>query len=101
VPPYPVEQRYPESCAGERFENYFEWLAIAYAITLVCCPALSLPCGFTQSGLPVGLQIAGPPHGEAAVLAAASLLEDVLGMAAAVPIDPRSPGRAAAAGGTS
>jgi amidase len=101
LPAYPVEQRYPESCAGHRFRNYFEWLAIAYAITLVCSPALSLPCGFTRSGLPVGLQIAGPPRGEAAVLAGAKMLEEALGLAAAVPIEPRSPRRAAAAGGTS
>ena len=98
VPPFPVEQRYVESCAGQRFDNYFEWLAIAYAITLVCCPALSLPCGFTSAGLPVGLQIAGPPRGEAAVLAGAKMLEEVLGIADAVPIEPRV---AAPAGGTS
>ncbi len=89
VPPFPVEQRYVEACDGKRFGNYFEWLAIAYAITLVCCPALSLPCGFTGAGLPVGLQIAGPPRGEAAVLAGARMLEEVLGMSDAVPIEPR------------
>ena len=57
VPPFPVENRYVAECAGKKFDNYVEWLGIVYAITLVCCPALSLPCGFTASGLPVGLQM--------------------------------------------
>src|SRR3954465_4188560 len=45
VAPFPVENRYVAECAGKKFDNYVEWLAIVYAITLVCCPALSLPCG--------------------------------------------------------
>ena len=89
VPPYPVEQRYVAECAGTTFGNYVEWLAIAYAITLVGCPALSLPCGFTASGLPVGLQIVALPRGEARLLAGARALEDVLGVRDTVPIDPR------------
>jgi amidase len=55
----------------------------------VCCPALSLPCGFTAEGLPVGLQIAGPPRSEARILSAAKVLEDVLGLTGITPIDPR------------
>ena len=66
-------------------------MTIAYAITLTGCPALSLPCGFTAAGLPVGLQIVGRPRGEAALLRAAVWIEDLLGLAGAVPIDPRTP----------
>ena len=88
VAPYPVEQRFVEECDGHRFDNYVEWLAIAYAITLVCSPALSLPCGFTQEKLPVGLQIAGPCRGEAKVLAGARVLEEILGLETHRPIDP-------------
>jgi amidase len=47
VAPFPIENRYVAECAGKKFDNYVEWLGIVYAITLVCCPALSLPCGFT------------------------------------------------------
>jgi amidase len=89
VPPFPVEQRYVTECAGTTFSNYLDWLAIAYAITMVCCPALSLPCGFTAEGLPVGLQIAGPPRSEGKILAAAKVLEDMLGLRGATPIEPR------------
>lgn len=88
VPPFPVEQRYVEHCAGHDFETYIDWLAIASAITLVSLPALSMPCGFTKAGLPVGLQLIGKPRGEAALLSAAGVLQDALGIKTA-PIDPR------------
>jgi len=89
VPPFPVEHRYVAECAGKTFDNYVEWLGIVYAITLVCCPALSLPCGFTDSGLPVGLQVVARPRNEAGLLSGAQMLEDVLGLRGTTPIDPR------------
>ncbi len=89
VSPFPIENRYVAECAGHKFDNYVEWLGIVYAITLVCCPALSLPCGFTASGLPVGLQIVAAPRGEAQLLAGARVLEDILGLRGTTPIDPR------------
>ena len=89
VAPYPIENRYVAEVNGHKFANYVEWLAIAYAITLSCCTAVSLPCGFTTENLPVGLQIAGPPRSEARVLAAAKALEDVLGLKGTTPIEPR------------
>lgn len=88
VPAYPVQQRYVSECAGRTLDNYVEWLAIAYAITLVMCPALSLPCGFTAGGLPVGLQVVAPPRAEAHLLAGAHMLEQVLALDPA-PIEPR------------
>jgi len=89
VPPFPVENRYVSECAGKTFDNYVEWLGIVYAITLACCPALSLPCGFTASGLPVGLQMVAPPRGDAQLLAGARVLEDILGLRGTTPIDPK------------
>src|SRR4051794_10579434 len=89
VAPYPIENRYVAEVNGHRFANYVEWLAIAYAITVACGTALSLPCGFTAENLPVGLQIAGPPRSEARILGAAKALEDILGLRGTTPIDPR------------
>ncbi len=91
VAPYPVEQRYVKSCNGVDFSSYLDWLAIAYAVTLVSLPALSLPCGFTRTGLPVGLQMIGRTRGEAGLLAAALLLEDVLALDLR-PINPQEQG---------
>ena len=90
VAPFPIENRYVAECAGRKFDNYVEWLAIVYAITLACCPALSLPCGFTASGLPVGLQMVAAPRGEARLLAGARVLEDILGLRGTTPIDPKA-----------
>jgi amidase len=89
VAPFPIEDRYVAECAGTTFDNYVQWLGIVYAITLVCCPALSLPCGFTASGLPVGLQMVAAPRGDAQLIAAAKVLEDILGLRGMTPIDPR------------
>ncbi|HEY0525000.1 MAG TPA: amidase family protein [Stellaceae bacterium] len=96
VPPFDVDRRYVEEVGGRRFENYVDWLGMTYAITLTACPALSLPCGFTAGGLPVGLQLVGPPRGDAALLGHAALLEAALGLAGRTPIDPRPPRQAAA-----
>jgi amidase len=92
VAPYPVGQRYVADVNGHPFENYYRWLAIAYAFTVVCCPAISIPAGFTRGGLPVGVQIAAAPRGEARLLAGARQLERRLDLARSTPIDPRPPG---------
>ena len=90
VSPFPIEHRYVKECDGTTFDNYVLWLAIVYAITLVCCPALSMPCGFTKSGLPVGMQVVAPPRGESKLLAGAKMIEDILGLSRITPILPRS-----------
>ena len=89
VPPFPVEERYVKSCAGTTFETYVDWLLIVAVATLCACPAMSIPCGFTASGLPVGLQIIGPNRSEAKLLQTAKFIEDVLALGAITPIDPR------------
>jgi len=89
VAAFPVEQRYPQSCAGVAFDTYVDWLAIVYAVTLLGAPAISIPAGFTKEGLPVGLQIVAPPRADGRLLAGAKLVEDILGLKDSVPIDPR------------
>ena len=91
VPPYPVEQRYVERLGDHVFSNYIEWCSIAYAITVIGAPAVSVPCGFTKAGLPVGLQIAAAPLCEDALLSAAMLFEDATGLSPQTPIDPIDP----------
>ena len=89
VPPFDVDQRYVEEIEGHRFGNYIDWLAVTFAITCTSCPAISVPCGFTEDGLPVGLQIVGKPRGETHLLGIAALFEQATGLSTA-PIDPRA-----------
>lgn len=88
VQPYAVEDRTVTHCDGVEFETYIDWLAIVYAVTLTSAPALSLPCGFTDDGLPVGLQMVGNLRGEAGLLSHAAALEAELALDLG-PIDPR------------
>jgi amidase len=92
VPPFDVKTRWLKELNGVAFDNYVEWIRITYAITLTSCPALSLPCGFTRDGRPVGLQMVGRPRGEAELLGAAAALEEILDIARLVPLDPRPAG---------
>ena len=89
VPPYPVDNPHVAECDSHQFDNYFQWLAAAYAFTTAMCPALSMPCGFTENGLPVGLQVAAATKEDASVLSAAGAFEDIFGLTGTVPIHPR------------
>ncbi|HSF94593.1 MAG TPA: amidase family protein, partial [Thermohalobaculum sp.] len=88
VAAFPVETRTLLECDGQKFATYIDWLAIAFAVTLTSAPALSLPCGFTRAGLPVGLQMVAPLRSEGPLLSYAAALEAELGLDLG-PIDPR------------
>jgi amidase len=75
VPPFPVERPYPTEINGRTLNDYTEWFSLTYGITLTGLPAISVPCGFTRSGLPVGLQLVGRRRQESAVLTAAAAFE--------------------------
>lgn len=75
MPPFPVEQPYPTEINGKTAEHYTQWFFLTYGITVTGLPVISVPCGFTRSGLPVGLQIVGRRRQEAAVLRAAAAFE--------------------------
>jgi len=77
VPPFPIETNYPREINGREVETYVDWFLLTYAVTLTGLPAISVPAGWTASGLPVGLQIIGPWRGETEVLHAAAAFEAV------------------------
>jgi amidase len=68
VVPFDVEQPWPREVAGVPTGSYVEWMRACSRITLTAHPAISLPAGFTDGGLPVGLQLVGRHRGEAALL---------------------------------
>ena len=68
VPPFPIDVEYPRAINGVAMETYIDWMMSCAFITITGLPAISVPCGFTEAGLPVGLQIVGRPHADFAVL---------------------------------
>jgi amidase len=77
VPPFSVEQNYPESIAGRPMSTYVDWIAPTFVLSLTGLPIASVPCGLDSNGLPVGIQIVGKPFGEEMVLAMARHIEQL------------------------
>lgn len=69
--PIPAFEAGVEVPAGSARERWTSWTPFTYPFNMTQQPAASVPCGFTRDGLPIGLQIVGPRHADAAVLAAA------------------------------
>ena len=78
VPPFPHHQPEVLEVDGVALPNIIDYLKITYTISLVGLPAIVIPCGWTASGLPVGLQLVGKPHGETELLQFAYLLQEQL-----------------------
>ena len=75
VPPFPVEQNYPDTIAGKAMETYIDWIAPTFVLSLTGLPSASVPAGLDSNGMPVGLQIAGGQFGEEDVLAIAAQIQ--------------------------
>jgi Asp-tRNA(Asn)/Glu-tRNA(Gln) amidotransferase A subunit family amidase len=78
ISPRPWRELYPAEIDGTPTRTYFHWLALAYAVTIVGHPAVSLPLGLDRNFMPFGLQIVGPRGGDALVLRVAAELEAAL-----------------------
>ncbi len=68
VLPFDINTHYPTQIAGVKMENYLAWMKSAYYISATGNPAMSVPCGFSASGLPIGMQIVGRQHDDWGVL---------------------------------
>jgi amidase len=66
--PFDVNLHWPQEIAGVKMQTYHEWMKGVLPITMSGCPALAVPAGFGNAGLPIGLQIVAPIHAEAACL---------------------------------
>jgi amidase len=75
TPPFPLDQPHVLMVNGQPLGKGMQRSFLTYAFSVLGLPAISIPCGFTRDGLPVGLQIVGRRRGEVAVLRAAAAFE--------------------------
>lgn len=77
VLPFPIETDWVREINGIEMQSYVDWMMSCSCITLTEHPAMSMPCGFTPEGLPVGVQIVGPWRGERELLRLGHAFEQV------------------------
>ncbi|MEY8568057.1 amidase [Brevibacterium linens] len=75
VLPFDADIEYPTQINGVRLENYLDWMRALCLISATGCPAISVPAGFSESGLPVGLQIVAKPGADVELLRVAHAFE--------------------------
>jgi amidase len=75
VKQFPVEMNFPTLINGKKLENYTDWIAGSFLITLMSLPGGSVPAGMTDDGLPVGIQIVGPRFEEPLILSAMKIVQ--------------------------
>ena len=85
--PQAVEIEYPSEVGGAAIVDYVDWLRFSFLAVVTGLPAVAMPAGFTDAGLPIGVQLVGPPRGEARLLQVAQALEAALALPKG-PIDP-------------
>lgn len=79
VAPFDITQPYVTEINGEAMTTYLDWMRSCYYISVTGLPAISVPCGFTPEGLPVGVQIVGRHRQEGSVLRLAYAFEQATG----------------------
>jgi amidase len=75
--PFDASLRWPQRIDGREMDTYHRWMEVVIYATFAGLPCLSIPAGFSASGLPMGLQLIGKPQGELALLRLASAYEHV------------------------
>jgi amidase len=75
VEPFDVNTPYPTAISGTAMTTYIDWMRSCSYVTMMSNPAISVPAGFSASGLPVGVQIVGRHRDEWSVLQLAYAVE--------------------------
>lgn len=75
VSPFPWLRSHPDEIEGQVMDVYYRWLALCYRGSMTGGPSIALPCGRDPFGMPFGLQMLGPIHGDVGLLATAKAVE--------------------------
>jgi amidase len=75
--PFPAEWRWPQAIGGRAMDTYHRWMEVVIYATLAGLPCIAMPVGFGASGLPMGVQLIGRPHGDLGVLQLARAFERI------------------------
>ena len=75
VAPFPADQEYPTTVGGAEMDDYLGWMMSCCVVTATECPSISIPAGFTDAGLPVGLQLVAAPGADRRLLEVAAAIE--------------------------
>ncbi|MGB4020855.1 MAG: amidase [Limnohabitans sp.] len=73
--PFDVHARWPQSVAGRSMDTYHRWMEVVIYATFAGLPSISVPAGFGENGLPMGLALIGKPQGDLALLKLAHAYE--------------------------
>jgi amidase len=87
VPPFPLGQRWVEWIDGVPMGRYTDWMRSCSRISVPAGPSISIPAGFTEDGLPVGMQLCAARHHDQTLLALARLAEQVLSVKRRPPLE--------------
>jgi amidase len=77
--PFDATLTWPHEIAGRSMDAYHRWMEVVIGPTMASLPAINVPAGFSESGLPMGLQVIGPPRGDLGVLQLAYAYEQATG----------------------
>lgn len=75
VAPFAADIEWVREIEGVAMDTYVDWMRSCTDVTVMGCPALSVPGGFTSAGLPIGLQLVGRPRGDLELLQIAHAFE--------------------------
>jgi amidase len=77
--PFDATTHWPNEINGRAMDTYHRWMEVMIPVTMSGCPSLAAPAGFNPRGLPMGIQIVAPNHGEFACLQLAHAYDEATG----------------------